>query len=69
MALSGRKYPDAKKLLIERANEYIVTPHFRGLMPRVEALNECINKLKEDMMEWIISFVKKRPYWMDYCID
>ncbi len=69
MALSGRKYPDAKKLLVERANEYIVTPHFRGLLPRVEALNEYIDKLKEDMMEWIISFVKKRPYWMDYCID
>ncbi len=69
MSLSTRRYSDAKKLLVERAKEYIVTPHFKGLQPRVELLDEYIDELREDALYWLESFVRKRPYWMDYCIE
>ncbi len=69
MSLSTRRYSDVKKLLVERAREYIVTPHFRGLQPRIELLDEYIDELREDALYWLALFVRKRPYWMDYCIE
>ncbi|RLG89966.1 MAG: CCA tRNA nucleotidyltransferase [Thermoprotei archaeon] len=72
VSLSQRKYIDAIKLLIDRAWEYLVTPHFKSKKPIVKRItHEEINNLRSirGLYEWIKGFILKRPHWMEYCIE
>lgn len=71
LALGKRKYVDASKLLLERKWEYLVAPHFRNAEIKVCVIDS--SKIEKyvgiaGVREWIISFIVKRPAWMETCI-
>jgi len=70
-ALGVRKYQDIIKLLTERSWEYVVAPHFKGLKPVVSIVDQAVLSSIVDSGEydWLTSFILKRPYWIDLCID
>lgn len=69
-SLGKRKYDSAQKLLVERSWEYIVTPHFKGLVSRVYVVTK---ELLEEMWrsggisKWLVKSILRRPKWMEKC--
>ncbi len=69
-ALIARKYRSIYDLIIDRLNEYLVAPDFRGNPPillSIEGL-ERLYILDEGFREWLVDFVLRRPAWMGDCI-
>jgi len=71
MALGKRKYVDARQVLIERAWEYLVTPHFKNVKPEVYRAEEVVASMckgsESGVCEWLSEFIVKRFWWMEYC--
>ena len=71
LALGKRKYIDAKDVLVDRAWEYLVAPHFRGVKPRVYYVKEVLKELfgKNGVRDWIVTAILKREPWIESCIQ
>ncbi|MEM0380420.1 MAG: CCA tRNA nucleotidyltransferase [Desulfurococcaceae archaeon] len=71
VALGTRKFTDIRELLINRAFEYLVAPHFRNNKPIVKIINhENISDFigDDELFQQIQDFIVKRPVWMEKCI-
>ncbi len=72
LALGKRKYSNVIEVLVNRSWEYMVSPHFRGLNPSVRKVDQKLLEryhLEKGVFEWIASFIVKRPFWMEKCIE
>ncbi len=70
LALSKRRFIHVEDVLSERYWEYMVAPHLRGRKPVIYTLNEYLSRVEDrELKRWIIEFITKRPYWMNYCIQ
>ncbi|ADV64892.1 CCA tRNA nucleotidyltransferase [Desulfurococcus mucosus] len=70
-ALAPRKYTDVTQLLVERAWEYSVAPHFKGRRPSIRILDsDTVRELAgKGALTWVSEFVLKTPSWMEKCIS
>lgn len=72
VSLKKRKYESAQNLLIERSWEYIVTPHFKGLTPKIHVVTrDFLEKIwgQGGISKWLMKSILRRPKWMEKCIE
>ncbi len=69
-ALVRRRYMTIYDLVIDRINEYLVAPDFRGNPPILLSIEGLYNMylVDEGFREWLVDFVLRKPAWMKDCI-